>query len=229
MHYDFKKKLNKIDSQQNRNLRVPEVDWSLNEAQELYVKMIAHPRASRHLGFEVNQRTIDDIRTLVVEGHCIPVSNNSLPLPEDYLHFIKARASISKGACKNIKSNPIYIRRHNEAFEDSVFDVSSFEWRDVNAVFHGDKIKLYDDGTFEINELCMDYIKTFKYMHNAEDFGSGTYKLPSGVTLSGTQDSELPEHTHREIVDLAVLIASGELQLTSFQFHQAKSSMNQLQ
>ena len=32
MHYDFKKKFNKIDSQKNRNLLVPEIDWSLNEA-----------------------------------------------------------------------------------------------------------------------------------------------------------------------------------------------------
>ena len=33
MHYDFKKKLNKVDSEQNRNLLVPEIDWALNEAQ----------------------------------------------------------------------------------------------------------------------------------------------------------------------------------------------------
>jgi hypothetical protein len=34
MHYDFKQKLNKIDSQKHRNLKVPEIDWKLNEAQE---------------------------------------------------------------------------------------------------------------------------------------------------------------------------------------------------
>ena len=43
MHYDFKKKLNKIDSQQNRNLLIPEIDWTLNEAQELFVKITAFP------------------------------------------------------------------------------------------------------------------------------------------------------------------------------------------
>jgi len=31
MHYDFKKKLNKVDSQQNRNLLIPEIDWTHND------------------------------------------------------------------------------------------------------------------------------------------------------------------------------------------------------
>ena len=44
MHYDFKKKFNKIDSNNNRNLLVPEIDWTLNEAQDLYIKMVAEPR-----------------------------------------------------------------------------------------------------------------------------------------------------------------------------------------
>ena len=65
MHYDFKKKLNKVDSEQNRNLLVPEIDWALNEAQELFIKMVAEPRQRSFLGFEKSQRTIDDIRTIV--------------------------------------------------------------------------------------------------------------------------------------------------------------------
>ena len=42
---------------------------------------------------------------------------------------------------------------------------------------------------------------------------SGSYKLPSGIVLTGHQNCELPEHTHREIVDLAVLITSMDLSL----------------
>ncbi len=53
MHYDFKQKLNKIDSQQYRNLRVPEIDWKINEAYEVFVKSIAEPRVNNHLGFDV--------------------------------------------------------------------------------------------------------------------------------------------------------------------------------
>ena len=43
MHYDFKMKLNKIDSEQYRNLRIPEIDWKLNEALEIFIKINAEP------------------------------------------------------------------------------------------------------------------------------------------------------------------------------------------
>ena len=59
MHYDFKKKLNKIDSQQYKNLLVPEIDWTLNEAAEIFVKDIIKA------GIENGQTSIDDVRALI--------------------------------------------------------------------------------------------------------------------------------------------------------------------
>jgi len=38
MHYDFKQKFNKIDSQKNKGLLVPEIDWLLNEALNFLLK-----------------------------------------------------------------------------------------------------------------------------------------------------------------------------------------------
>ena len=64
-------------------------------------------------------------------------------------------------------------------------------------------------------------------IHNAEDFRAGGYKLPSGILLTGSNDCILPEHTHREIVDIAVLLATGEMQLPDLQAKQAKVNLNQ--
>ena len=100
MHYDFKQKLNKLDSQQYRNLRIPEIDWKLNEAQELFVKMVAKPRSNNLLGFETSQRTIDDIRELVCE-HTAPINNNLVSLPADYWYFLGAKSLMKKGICKD--------------------------------------------------------------------------------------------------------------------------------
>jgi len=55
MHYDLKVKLNKVDSQQYRNLLIPEIDWALNEAQNIFIKNIAEPRKMQQMfdfGFE---------------------------------------------------------------------------------------------------------------------------------------------------------------------------------
>lgn len=227
MHYDFKRKLNKIDSQQYRNFRVPEIDWLLNEAYELFVKMVAQPRNRSYLGFEKNQRTIDDIRVLVVNGEPIDVVDNVLTLPDEYLYYIDAEVEMSKDQCPSVEGE-LKVRQHDDTFEKSPFDKSSYEWREVNGVFFEGGIKLFDDGTFTNNRVFLSYIKKLQYIHNAESYRNGTYNLPSGVVLTGTVDCELPEQTHREIVDIAVYIASEEIDSPKYQQKLQKLTLNNL-
>lgn len=232
MHYDVKQKLNKGDSQQYRNLRVPEIDWNLNEALEIFIKSIAEPRSNPLLGFETTQRTIDDIRTIVVNSRPLSVSeitdtdNYVASIPEDYMFYVSAYATISKGSCgvKRVRVKPI---QHDDENQESTFDNSSYEWETVNIRFYEDGIKVFTDGTFEVQELELDYIRKTAYIHNAQDFlPTQSYTLPDGTVLSGTQNCELPEHTHREIVDIAVLIITGNLQIPDYQTKQAKINLN---
>ena len=233
MHYDFKQKLNKIDSQQYRNLRVPEIDWKINEAYEVFVKSIAEPRVTNHLGFEINQRTIDDIRTIVVNDEVlIPIQIDDtsyfITLPQNYMFYISANIIMSKGNCKD-KIGRAILRQHDDRFETSPFDNSSYEWGEVNIRFYDKGIRVFTDGTFSIKELRLNYIRKHAYIHNAQDFlPTGSYTLPSGQVLTGIQNCELPEHTHREIVDIAVLITSGDLSMADYQLKQAKINLNQI-
>lgn len=227
MHYDFKKKLNKVDSQQYRNLLIPEIDWVLNEAQNVFVDIVAEPRIRTYLGFEKSQKNIDDIRTLVISDFSSNVVNNLVTLPDDYKYFVKGKVTIEKGNCPEVRAT-LKIREHDDDFENSPFDKSSYEWREVNGLFIDTGIKLFTDGTFINKSVNLSYIKKLKYIHNAEDYKNGTYKLPSGDVLTGTQDCELPEHTHREIVDIAVMITSGEIQAPDYQIKHAKLGLNYL-
>lgn len=242
MHYDFKKKLNKVDSQQNRNLLVPEIDWALNEAMELYIKMVAQPRIKSHLGFEKIQRNRDDIRT-IVKSVDIEVEDNIVKLPEDYLFWLRARVLMDKiiegkVVCEKVEGI-VMLQRHDNTFEESSFHRSSFEWREVNAIFITDGIQLFDDGTFKNKNLLLSYISKPPYIHNAKAFGTKVtnpetqeevngYKLPSGEVLFGSQDCRLPEHTHKEIVDLAVALVSGELNSMDYPTKLHKLSFNEL-
>jgi hypothetical protein len=232
MHYDFKQKLNKIDSQQYRNLRVPEIDWKLNEAVELFIKMIAQPRTPKFVGFEKTQRSIDDIRTIVKNNVEITPSNISgneflASLPSDYMFYVSADITISKEGCGDKKARAILIQ-HDDEHEDSPFDDSSYEWGEVNIRFFENGIKIFSDGTFTPTKLILNYIKKPSYIHNAQDYapGSGSYNLPDGTVLTGSQDCELPEHTHREIVDIAVLITSGDLDMPNYQLKQQKINLS---
>lgn len=229
MHYDIKMKVNKIDSQSYRNLLIPQLDWILNEAQELFIKLIAMPRSVNSLlGFEINQRTIDDIRTLVRETEIIAPKNEIVPLPQNYMYHIKSTARISKGDLKD-KAATVEVRQTEDLFEISPFDKSSFEWRTVSVVFNKSGIKVFTDSTFTVDKLSVTYIKKPVYIHNAQKFNTGTYSLPGGQILSGKQDCELPSHTHRDIVDIAVLLITNQLQIPDYSIKRDKlSSLNQI-
>jgi len=231
MHYDLKQKLNKLDGQKYRNLIIPEIDWKLNEAMRIFIQTIAEPRMRNSLGFEMNQRTIDDISTIVVNttdsAGVVPTVFNStsykMPLPNDYLHYVGIdRIEASKGKCKKMLMEQVYIRQHNDNHESSPFDRSSFEWREVNCRFYSGGLRIFTDGTFSIDKVCMSYIRKPKYIHNAEDYRPGGYTLPDGTALTGYQDCELPQQVHAQIVDIAVLITSGDLQVPDFQTRQLK-------
>ena len=45
MHFDFKMKLNKVDSAKNRNFRPEEIDWLLNEAMDIFIKQRYHSKS----------------------------------------------------------------------------------------------------------------------------------------------------------------------------------------
>jgi len=227
MHYDFKSKWNKIDSQQHKNFKIPEIDWKLNEAQELFVKKIAKPRRISSSGFEISQRSIDDIRTIVVQNRCFIPVNNVVVLPTNYWHFVSGEVFMDKGNCTR-KKGRIRIVQHDDNFEGSNFDKSSFEWRVSNATFFENGLFIYDDGTYINSKFCMTYIRKLSYIHNAEDFRNGSYNLPSGITLTGSFNCELPDHTHREIVDIAVALAANDIQLVAYQDKLAKLNLNEI-
>jgi hypothetical protein len=226
MHYDFKKKFNKIDSQKNRNLLVPEIDWSLNEALDLFIKLAGSPRLKNGLGFEVNQIAREDLKNLVKTESLVPIAN-IVTLPTDYRYWIRGKAIISKGNCLN-QTARIIVQEHDDLFEESHFYNSSFEWREVHALFNDQGILLTTDNTFNVNSVSLSYLKVHPLMHNAQDYQGGSYLHPSGVTLTGSQDCILSEHTHRTIVDIAVKLAAGEIQASDFNLKAEKLSFNQI-
>lgn len=233
MHYDFKQKLNKIDSEQYRNLKVPEIDWKLNEAIDLFVKLVAEPKIKINLGFEGSSRITDDIRSLVTDTKSLTLtaldsSHYLAALPTDYLYYVSMDSmKMKKGGC-TVQAQKIFVRQHDDNFTSSVFDKSSFTWREVNIRFYQDGIKIYTEGEFSVEEALLSYIKIPAVVNNCEDFPGNSYKTLAGVTLTANVNCDLPIETHREIVDLAVAITTGDLQIPDLQVKMGKLQLNQL-
>lgn len=218
MHYDFKQKLNKVDSQKYRNILVPEIDWKLNEAADFLIRMVAFPRYNNVAGFEITQRVKDDLSALVVRQTkddntgLVPTKLSSkvykITKPTNYNYYIESRVHATKGSCKGILVGLSKV--HGNRDNESSFDSSSFEWENANLFFVGNDIHIHTDETFEPTLMCLTYYKKLPYMHNARDYKGGQYLMPDGVTtLTGYQNCELK--CQRDIVDLAVLLTTGDL------------------
>lgn len=241
MHYDFKMKLNKLDSQQLRNFLIPEIDWLLNEAQELFVKWVAEPRIPNGLGLETNQRSIDDIRVLMKQDTEKMVKDLEtedewgIKLPSDYWHYVVGVFSLKSTKCGFLDCT-IRIRQHDDESKVSPFDRSSILWREVNGRFLGDSLYIEkpedyakEDYKEDENRVVFTYLRKPRWISFAGGFAQGAgYKMPGGELVSGNHNCELPDHTHREIVDIAVMLASGQMQSKGIQFNLAKLNMNQL-
>lgn len=234
LHYDFKQKINRLDSQQYRNLRAPEIDWLLNEAQLFIIKTVLHPKMRPML--ELNNRTIDDVKNLIVRNFesVSHVRGNRYEvllgnLNPKYLYFINATAYMKKECCDRSIPAQVFLMQHAGLFENNDFYRSSFDWREVASVMEeGNRMILFDDGdsidrgTFDITEVAIDYIKYPKPI-----FYGGYHSADGLLTPSDApQSSELSEHMHRDIVDIAVMIAAGNLQLSDFQIKMNKVQLN---
>ena len=233
MHYDFKRKLNKIDSQQYRNLQVPEIDWILNEAISVFIDIIAKNRVpSLYKGFEHTLKNTDDIRTMVVTDHSSVFSDNGdgtydVTLPDNYLYFENGTAIINNLKCRDKKAR-IFIEEHETDFLNSPFENASYEWGEIPGVFTNTILRLYSQNKFTIKDVFLSYIRKHDWAHNAASFKGGTYTLLDGTVLTGTRDCDLPEQTHREIVDLAVFIAANDIQTTDMQNKMNKLTLNNI-
>lgn len=219
MHYDFKVKFNKLDAAKLRELLVPEIDRKLNEAQNAIIEMIAFPRGRKPYGFDIGQRTIDDIYTIVVEqnrvqaivAYPIPGTRNyKVSLPGDYMFGVALRVNVVKGTCnKQLRATPT---QHNDKIEEGSFSRASLEWEDIPYRITQDGAIVQTDGTFIINSGQYTYLRKPAFIHNAQDFEGGSYlSVDEQTTYTGEQNCELPETIHDSVVDLAVLFAMMDI------------------
>lgn len=240
LHYDFKLKLDKVDSQQKRNLKDWEVDWFLNDAIQVFLNQVVGGNNIRLTGFEEEQRRYDDIRTLVIKSpsslqppvSVLTINSNLYELPlaslaKDYYQLIRLRVDISKTGCAN-KNVGVTQVQHDDLDEAylSPFSRPSFIWGDVLTTYGAStnntnkgSIFFYTDN-FSVIQAYPEYIKRPNRVH------IGTYTdLNGNNTIT---QCDLPDTTHPRIVDLAVDIATGVIQSPNMlQYTQMKLKINE--
>ncbi len=215
MHNEFKLLLDKGDSLDIPNFLSSEIDSFLSMAQDRFVTKRAFGNNVRRTGFEEDQKRRDDLRTLIVEAQISPSPNNPnlnkpngqfINLPDLYRHAINEEAFINK---KRVSVKPITHDRYNKIIDDP------FNKPLNDTVYRLD----YGEGSrFELISGEGQTVETYYLRY---------IRKPGDLSLKDNVSSLLPDHTHREIIRMAVLDALENVEQPRYQ--SSKIELNEIE
>lgn len=205
----FELELNKLDD----NFTKPTTnttEYFLNAGLDKFWKTRYSQNNPKVKGFEQIQKRIDDLRTLVAEVTLVPdtTSKNlyTVTIPEDYVILLGDTAGISPAdgytdPCWELDSDGNYVIHYSDVLEGSIETIdrikenslSEYHLRYTKAkpirLLSGNEIKLYTDGKYKVSKYILHYLRKPHYI----DIHTEPFK----------EYTDMPEHTHLEIVKLA--------------------------
>lgn len=201
-HQEFKVRVDKIDGLLLPNLLTSEIDLLLNQAQDRFVKQRYGKTNTKRESFEETQKRIDDLKAITRQVTIAPsayatdninTTARFFILPNDYWFIIQEQASITYEDCHNedittfVEVRPI---EHNEVMKVLRDPFRKPNTLKVLRLMENGRTELITDPTVTLNSYILRYIKQ-----------------PVRMSFTGSVTCELSNHTHTEILDLAVSIA----------------------
>lgn len=223
LHYGFRRRANKVDSLQNRNLYVEQIDDYLNEALNLYINEMLKVS-------EINRTIEDNLRVLIknnAELSVVDISDNQyvlVELPNDYLRHIRNYSKARAYCCSTqstIKHYRIQGDDESAYMEDPLYK-PSYLYRETGYRITGNHIKVLT-GELIIDKVYLDYYGKHPRLGNPENARNGNYNLPDGTPA--VQQSLLFDNPRQAdvIMDIAVLAAHTDMNSEA-----AKSQLSKL-
>lgn len=186
----------------------------INEAIDKFYKTRYSGINFKAQGFEQTQKRIDDLRTLIknkkyTEGSINKSERNSysVELPEDYVLLLGDTAGIQPSnlnECWETNERGEYIIKYTDTLESTIEtldrqlsnSLSEHKLKYCQArplkLIQDNNVILYTDGKYKVSEY------EITYLAKPSDIN------PSNIT--NTEYTDLPEHTHMEIVKMAIQI-----------------------
>lgn len=216
MHIAVKLELDKSSALELPAFEPEEIDFWLNNAIRKFVKTRYSGMNVKGTSFEQTQKRTDDLRTLLVVDTISSISSSQASrfengskwdLPVDYWFSIRETISVWMTTPAEIFHWGVIESTWDE-IDARLLDPYSEHILHYNVakpirLFNGETIEIITDGNYNIGAIVMTYIKA-----------------PVTVDLSGTTDCDLPEHTHDEIVKLAVSMMLENIEQPRYQTYQ---------
>lgn len=223
MHYRFKIGLDKVDSLSSPNFTPEEIDILLNDAQDEFIAQRAFRNNFKREGLEETQKRLDDLKNITDNFSSTTFVNNSdnkpsgvfVDLPADYRHAIQEEATVTYLNCLDSSTTnqaeiiPISHDRYNRIIRDP-FNVPNEEiiYRLGFGVNSGvERFELISPTGVTVSTYKLRYIRVPQTIRYGTQYQTPTTDV----------DCELSEHTHREIIALAVKNALEEIESPRYQ------------
>lgn len=186
----------------------------INEAIDKFYKTRYSGINFKAQGFEQTQKRIDDLRTLIknkkyTEGSINKSDRNSysVELPEDYVLLLGDTAGIQPSnlnECWETNERGEYIIKYTDTLESTIEtldrqlgnSLSEHKLKYCQArplkLIQDNNVILYTDGNYKVSEYEITYLAKPSKINSSN--------------ITNTEYTDLPEHTHMEIVKMAIQI-----------------------
>lgn len=223
MHIDFRVKFNKVNSNKNKSFLTQEIDLFLNDQMDRFVELRTSPKGNyKNEGYEDVQKRLDDVRTVIKEGTTniseqsgkTPLTLNSftrgkyIVLPADYLKLVSDWSDTAT-LCSNYYMKPNRLFANDRMIQLALADEfhTTHPKSPVSQIMNTE-LRVYERD-FTIANIYISYV----------------YKYPKIVY--GVQSCVLPDHTHREIIDMAVAKVNAVIDTANYEKYINEISKNE--
>lgn len=214
---NFERRLQLMDPEltHSKKLNSDTIFSFINEAIDKFYKTRYSGINSKGEGFEQSQKRIDDLRTLVktIEADTISmnktrVSNDTytIELPTDYAFMLGDTVGIrpinDSDPCWPKDNDGVDIIKYTDTIEASVETIDrqlenslsehllKFSSAKPLKLIQGNEVKLFTDGKYMVDSYTITYLSKPTFIDKEN--------------ITNTEYTSLPEHTHMEIVKMAV-------------------------
>ena len=208
LHYSFTNKANHSNNEYLKSLNVAQIDMYLQEAQDLvFEKLVKVP--------EIDPEIRNHLRQLEKKNICIPCQERDgyvvMPYPADFYRRLRQVAIARREGC-NERELIIHILQSDKISESlkSPYWKPSYEYEETVGDDGEEGLYVWHNGEFEINRVCIDYIRKPEYPRCPSL--AGGYKDVDGNFVTTDVGFELDAtYIWRMVVDVAVLLAKRDV------------------
>lgn len=207
----MKQRLNKLDSQDYDNIECWQVVESFNKAQVEWARRQLHGMNQFKEGDESSTRRKDDLQVLLNTNQLIlnfkeDYYNADLPL--DYLQWKRVDAFAKKECCDKRRMNVYFAEEGNLSLllRDKA-KKPSFEWAETFATLMGNKVNIYTNNEFEIQNADIVY-----YRQPVKIQILGCVDPYTGLASALEVPCEFKDDIIELIIDEAVSILAGDIE-----------------